>query len=201
MDVVSALEAILFVAGEPVGASKLARALACSPDEITGALDRLARRYEEISAGVRLLRSAEGFQLVTAPDAQKAVEGFLTASMRERLTPVAAETLAIIAYRGPLSRAAIEAIRGVNSSFTLRLLALRGLVTREPHPHDRRSFVYQISSEFLRHLGVTKIEDLPDYASLRAHAGMTKLAAEAEVPTDATASAEVTTPQAPSSER
>ena len=180
MELTAALEAILFVTGSPVELPRLTRALARESAEVNRALDALARRYEATSAGLRLLRSPEGVQLVTAADVQKAVEGFVTATMRERLTPVAAETLAIIAYRGPVSRAAIEAIRGVNSSFTLRLLALRGLVVRQPHPHDGRSFVYEVSSEFLRHLGVTAVEDLPDYHTLHLHAGMTKLTAETE---------------------
>lgn len=180
MDLKAALEAMLFVSGSPVDAPRLARALARTDAEIESALDSLARRYETDAAGLRLLRSPEGAQLVTAAEVQPAVTSFLTVSMRERLTPVAAETLAIIAYRGPVSRAAIEAIRGVHSSFTLRLLSLRGLVVRQPHPHDRRSFVYEVSSEFLRHLGLTKVEDLPDYVALHAHAGMSKIAAEAE---------------------
>lgn len=174
------LEAALFVSGEPVSVSTLARALRVSPEELRAALADLEKRYEATTAGLRLLRSPEGVQLVTAPDAREAVEAFVTQSIRERLTPAAAETLAIITYRGPISRAGIEAIRGVNSSFTLRLLALRGLVTKEPHPNDRRSFVYQVSAEFLRHLGAASVEDVSDYAQLHAHAGMTKLTEEAE---------------------
>ena len=180
MELSTQLGAALFVAGEPVPVPTLARAFDVSQEDLHRALTVLEKRYEAAAAGIRLLRSPEGVQLVTAPEAQEAVEAFVTHSIRERLTPAAVETLAIVAYRGPVSRAGIEAIRGVNSSFTLRLLALRGLVTREPHPNDRRSFVYQVSAEFLRHLGVTAVDGLPDYAPLHAHAGMTKLAEESE---------------------
>ncbi|TSC64086.1 MAG: segregation and condensation protein B [Parcubacteria group bacterium Gr01-1014_106] len=179
MDLPAQLEAILFVSGEPISDATLARALEVSSESVSNALATLERRYNA-SAGLRVLRSPEGVQLVTAPEARDAVETFVTHSIRERLTPAAAETLSIIAYRGPISRAGIEAIRGVNSSFTLRLLALRGLITREVHPRDRRSFVYQISAEFLRHLGIPSVESLPEYAALHAHHGMTKLAEEAE---------------------
>lgn len=174
------LEAVLFVAGEPVPLAELARALAVSTRDAQHAIDELSTAYADRGAGLRVLRSPEGVQLVTAPEVHEAVEAYVKAGMRERLTPAAAETLAIVAYRGPISRAGVEAIRGVNSSFTLRLLALRGLVTRAPHPSDPRRFVYEVSAEFLRTLGVASVEELPDFATLRAHAGMTKLAAEAE---------------------
>ncbi|TSC72423.1 MAG: segregation and condensation protein B [Parcubacteria group bacterium Gr01-1014_38] len=180
MELSTQLEAALFVAGEPVPLLTLARAFNVSQEGLRGALTALEKRYEATATGIRLLRSPEGVQLVTVPEAHEAVEAFVTHSIRERLTPAAAETLALIAYRGPISRAGIEAIRGVNSSFTLRLLALRGLVTREPHPKDRRSFVYQVSAEFLRHLGVTAVDELPDYAQLHAHAGMTTLTEAAD---------------------
>lgn len=180
MELTNALEALLFVAGEPVTVADLVRASGTTDDDVQRALTALAARYEERGAGLRVLRSPEGVQLVTAPDAATAVEAFVTAGMRERLTPAAAETLAIIAYRGPISRAAIEAIRGVNSSFTVRLLALRGLVTRKQHSTDARRFVYEVSAEFLQHLGVSSLETLPQYTELRQHEGMTKLASEAE---------------------
>jgi segregation and condensation protein B len=180
MDLSSKLEAVLFVAGDPVQVPELASILTERPETVAEALEQLRLRYVDTNAGLRLLQSPEGIQLVTAPEAQPAIESFLTASMRERLTAAAAETLALVAYRGPISRAGVEAIRGVNSSFTLRVLALRGLVTRELHPTDRRSYLYRLSADFLRHLGVTRMEDLPDYQALKAHAGMTKLVTEAE---------------------
>lgn len=174
------LEALLFVAGDPTTPPELARAFGVSEAAVAAALRSLAGYLEARGAGLRLLESPEGVQLVTAPETSAAVERFVTAGMRETLTPAAAETLAIIAYRGPISRAGIEAIRGVNSSFTLRLLALRGLVTRSPHPTDGRSFVYEVSAAFLRHLGIARPDALPDYAALHAHAGMTKLVQDAE---------------------
>lgn len=179
MDLPAQLEAILFVSGEPVSETILARALSMSPNDLRDAIAALEKRYADTS-GLRVLRSPNGVQIVTASEARDAVETFVTQSIRERLTPAAAETLSIIAYRGPISRAGIEAIRGVNSSFTLRLLALRGLITREPHPKDRRSFVYQISAEFLRHLGATSVESLPEYTLLHTHPGMTKLTEEVD---------------------
>lgn len=180
LDLLSKLEAVLFIAGEPVTVAELARTLQVPGESVGESLDQLRTRLAERGAGIRVLVSPEGVQLVTAPAVAGVVEAFVKAGMRERLTPAAAETLAIIAYRGPISRIGIEAVRGVNSVFTLRLLALRGLVVRSHHPHDQRSFVYQVSAEFLRSLGVTTAEELPDYVALHAHEGMHHLVQEAE---------------------
>lgn len=180
MGLIHHVEAILFVAGEPVSVHDLARTLETHEDDILRALEQLRAGYVSRGSGLRLLMSPEGVQLVTASEAHTAVEAFLKSGMRERLTPAAAETLAIIAYRGPISRAGIEAIRGVNSSFTLRLLAIRGLVTRTIHPTDARRFIYEVSAEFLRSLGISRVQDLPDHASLHAQSTMTKLVADAE---------------------
>lgn len=182
MNLASKLEAVLFVAGEPVSVARLARVLGTGEADVARALEELRSGHRERASGLTILQSPEGFQLVTEAEAHAAVETFVTSGRRERLTPAAAETLAIIAYRGPVSRAGIEAIRGVNSQFTLRLLALRGLVSRGPHPADQRRLVYEISADFLRNLGIARLEDLPDFAELRQHQGMTKLQQEAEPP-------------------
>jgi len=176
----SALEALLFLRGEPMKQEDLARAMDVAVDAVSQGLQTLEERLQSSGSGLRLLRAPDGVQLVTASDHAEIVERFLKAGMREQLTPAAAETLAIVAYRGPIHRAGIEAIRGVNSSFTLRLLAIRGLVERSPSPKDRRVFLYQISADALRHLGLTTVQDLPDYASLHNHEGMTALEAAAE---------------------
>ena len=180
MDLPRKIEAVLFAAGEPVSVAELARALSARQEEVAQAVEQLRTAYEDQGSGLRILASPEGVQMVTAPEAHAAVAAFLQSGMRERLTPAAAETLAIIAYRGPISRAGVEAIRGVNSSFTLRLLALRGLVTRSTHPSDARRFLYEVSAEFLRSLGSTRVEDFPEYASLHGHSTMTHLTADAD---------------------
>ena len=77
------------------------------------------------------------------------------------------EALSAVLYRGPLSRAGIDFIRGVNSSQTLRTLTLRGLLRRIPNPKDERSFLYEPTTELLAELGVSRLQDLPDYAQVR----------------------------------
>lgn len=170
-----AVEAVLFLAGEPLAAADLAGRTGAPPAQVDTALAALEDMLESEKRGIRLLRSLEGVQLTTAPEHGPLLEVFLQAGMRAELTPAAAETLAIIAYRGPIHRAGVEEIRGVNSSFILRHLALRGLVTRRPSPTDQRIFLYEVSAEFLRQLGVSSVEELPEYAAFHTHAGMTAL--------------------------
>jgi segregation and condensation protein B len=173
---VSALEALLFVSGEPLLPEELSGISGRSIEDVQAGLAALEKALAERGSGLRLLRGQRGeVQLTTTPEQGATVEAFLKAGMREQLTSAAAETLAIIAYRGPLHRAGIEAIRGVNSSFTLRLLTMRGLLERSPSRKDSRVFLYRLTTEFLRQLGMRSVEELPEYASLHAHEGMNRL--------------------------
>ena len=93
----------------------------------------------------------------------KLLEEITKQEFTEALTPASLETLSIVMYSGPISRADIEYIRGVNSSFTLRALLMRGLAERETDPKRGNAYLYKASFELLRHLGLSKNEDLPDY--------------------------------------
>lgn len=176
----AAIEALLFVAGEPLDLKTICTQLDCSEECVNKGLVALEERLV-VNSGLKLLRAPEGVQLVTHEKQSALIDRFLKSGMREQLSPAAAETLAIVAYRGPIHRAGVEAIRGVNCSFTLRLLTLRGLVDRFTSEKDSRIFLYRINAEFLRHLGLTKIEDLPDYQNFRQHEGMTNLEKMAEI--------------------
>jgi segregation and condensation protein B len=91
---------------------------------------------------------------------------FMNKEIGEALSPAVSEVLAVVAYRGPLTRAQIEYIRGVNCCFTLRNLAMRGLVERKENPDDSRSYLYEISFDFLNSLGIKKVQELPEYEEL-----------------------------------
>jgi segregation and condensation protein B len=179
-EVASAIEALLFISGEPLDIKTIAVLLECDEERINVGLDALTARIS-VASGLKLLRAPEGVQLVTNEKQSALVDRFLKRGMREQLSPAASETLAIVAYRGPIHRAGVEAIRGVNCSFTLRLLTMRGLVDRFTSEKDSRIFLYRINAEFLRHLGLVKIEDLPDYQNFRQHEGMTNLEKTAEI--------------------
>lgn len=161
----SVLEALLFVAGEPVAIGRLVETTATAPDEVEAALSVLADRYRETGSGLRILTHADMVEMVTSPETASQVEEFFRMTMQEGLSRAALETLSVVAYRGPVSRAEIEAIRGVNCQFSLRNLALRGLVDRREE-ESGRGYLYEVSFAFLEHLGLERVSDLPDYAAL-----------------------------------
>lgn len=154
------IEALLFVAGEPVTVTELARLLDLPPDAIEQALDDLAASC--VGRGVRLQRDADRVQLVSAPEAAAIIERFLGLPAPARLSTAALEVLTIIAYRQPVTRAQIESIRGVDSSGVLRALLARDLITEGGRLETvGRPIVYVTTAEFLRQFGLSSLADLP----------------------------------------
>lgn len=166
MNLKSQLESILFVHGEPIGVARLVKITGAKRAEVESALEELAGEYRE--RGIILIKNGEEWQLATHPASKHVVEGLVTSELAEELSRAGLEVLSIIAYRGPASRAAIEHIRGVDSSYTLRNLLLRGLVERSENPADRRSYLYRISADFLKHLGLARAEELPRFKEFKA---------------------------------
>ncbi|MCS6840206.1 MAG: SMC-Scp complex subunit ScpB [Roseiflexus sp.] len=157
---VQLIEALLFVAGEPVTVTELARVLDLPPDAVEQALDDLAAACA--GRGVRLQRDADRVQMVSAPEAAAVIERFLGAPTPIRLSTAALETLTIIAYRQPITRAQIEAIRGVDSSSVLRALMARDLIAEGGRLETvGRPILYVTTAEFLRQFGLSSLADLP----------------------------------------
>lgn len=165
MNLKSAIEAVLFIQGEPMAVSRLVKVTGAKKAEVEGALRELASEYRE--RGIVLIANGDEWQLATSPGVKSAVEKLVTSELAAELSRAGLEVLSIVAYKGPVSRAQIEYIRGVNSSFTMRNLLIRGLVAREESPADRRSYVYRVSTDFLKHIGLAKLEDLPHYDEFR----------------------------------
>ncbi len=165
MDLVQKIEAVLFLAGEPVRAEKLARVLKVEKGKVEGALEKLENGLE--NRGIRLAAKDGQYALVTAPELGKLVDGYIKEEIGEDLSRAMLETLAVIVYKGPLSRSEIDYVRGVNSSFTVRNLMIRGLVERVPHPTDSRVWLYRPSFEFLKFMGIEKLEKLPGWGDFR----------------------------------
>ncbi|MDO8557612.1 MAG: SMC-Scp complex subunit ScpB [bacterium] len=161
----SIIESLLFIAGEPVKIKKLARASGASESEARTALEELASVHED-RRGLRVLIKDDEVELVTHPDNAGIVSEYLKSGMEEDLTDATSETLAIVAYKGPIARAAIDDIRGVNSQYTLRTLLVRGLVERILHPEDARTYLYRISLDFLKKLGLKSAQDLHEFTPL-----------------------------------
>ncbi len=160
---IGVLEALLFVAGKPLRAKDLSKILEIEETLIKAALALLASRK---NGGVVLLDNNGEYQLATNSKYSAHIKNFLNAELREKLTDATVEVLAIIAYRQPISKAEIEAIRGVNSQYSLRNLLMRGLIEKIQNPQDARSFLYQTTTEFLMHLGLSSVSDLPEFAKL-----------------------------------
>jgi len=157
------IEAILFIAGEPIEFQKLAALLEISEEEIKNTIIDIQNDYQNNQKGLSLVIFENKVQLTTTADLSETIEKFLQTILKEELTPAALETLSIVAYKGPLTRSEIDNIRGVNSSYILRNLLIRGLIDRELDPHRPNAFIYKISFDFLRKMGLEKIDDLPEY--------------------------------------
>lgn len=160
----SKIEAVLFYKTEPVKKSVLAETFDVSLEEIEGALGALHESL--VTRGVRLVVTDTHAQLVTAPELSELIESVRKEELSSDIGKAGAETLAIILYRGPLSRIEIDRVRGVNSAFILRNLLIRGLVERRAHPTDSRSFIYAITPALMNHLGITKREELPEFGDI-----------------------------------
>jgi len=161
------LEALLFLYGEPVKISKLADTLGINSNEIDSALGELSKELNDNNGGLGITRLDNRVQLVTKPSLNQLLSKITQEELDSGLTPASMETLAIVAYLGPCRRSLIEHIRGVNSSFILRSLLIRGLVDRKSDPERANAYVYRITFDFLRHMGVGKIEELPEYEKYR----------------------------------
>ena len=171
------LEAVLFWKGEPLSYKKLEDILKVSQSEIKDAVFNL--KNELAGRGVALLengnpaRPHDGsgaggeISLGTSPEFSKLIENLQKEELNKELSKASLETLSIILYRGGATRAEIDYIRGVNSSFILRALSVRGLINKIADPKDARRFLYQPSLDLLSFMGVRNVEELPEFAEIK----------------------------------
>ncbi len=157
----SQILSILFVSSKPVSMGELESSIEASADDIRQAVASLVQ--DNHKSGIILLAHNDKLQLSTNPDNSVAVKKFLSLELREKLSDAALETLAVIAYRQPVSKAEIENIRGVNSQYTIRHLLIRGLIEKIGSPTDKRVQHYRTTLEFMQHLGLKDMKDLPDF--------------------------------------
>jgi segregation and condensation protein B len=162
-----ALEALLFVSDEPLTSAVLAQAIDVDRRTAETLCDHLARDLEDRGSGLVLRNVAGGWRLFTHPDAAAVVERFVLSSRQARLTKAALETLSIVAYKQPVTRHQVSAVRGVNSDGVLRALTDRGLIEeagREETPG--RPVLYATTPAFLERLGLPSLASLPSLAPL-----------------------------------
>jgi segregation and condensation protein B len=166
--IISAIESVLFLHGEPMAVSKLGKTVGISEEETRNGIEGLRKRYAGADSGLALIEHGKSIEIATRPENAPFIEKLFVSDREEGLGKAALEVLSIVAYRGPVSRAKIEAIRGVNCSFSLRNLLLRNLIDRRPNPTDAREYEYFPSFQLLEMLGVGAVEALPEYGTLSA---------------------------------
>jgi segregation and condensation protein B len=160
------LEALLFVMDDPVDEDTLAGALRCSVEQVRAGLDELAAGYDERRSGLTLRKVGEAWRLYTREEHAPVVERYLVDGQRSRLTQAALETLAVIAYRQPVTRARVSGIRGVGVDGVMRTLLSRGLVHEVGTDPDSGGGLYATTPLFLERLGLRSLADLPELAPL-----------------------------------
>lgn len=160
----SALEAVLLVADEPIGEMTLAQVLDQPTDRVARALAELSAEYDQAGRGFELRRAAGGWRLYTRAEQAAFVERFVLDGQRARLTQAALETLAVVAYKQPVTRGRISAIRGVNCDGVIRTLLTRGLVEECGAEPDTGAHLYRTTGLFLEKLGLDSVDQLPPLA-------------------------------------
>lgn len=167
IDKVAVIESVIFMYGEPVKFSRLAEILEVTEEEVNDLVKELKVIYDNReSQGLNIIFDKESVQIVTHSKCSYVIDNFVKGELNKPLSQAALEVLAVVAYRGPISKVDIEAIRGVNCSFTLRNLSMRGLIKKVVDDSDARTHLYKITFKFLRILGVENEKDLPDYEEL-----------------------------------
>jgi segregation and condensation protein B len=160
----SAIEAVLMVVEEPVSAISLASAIEITVDEVTAHLNELENEYASAQRGFTLRSVGGGWRIYSRADYAPVVEKFLLDGQQARLTQASLETLAVIAYRQPVSRSRVAAVRGVNVDGVIRTLLTRGLIEERGHDEESTAILYGTTSLFLERLGLQSLDDLPALA-------------------------------------
>lgn len=166
MQLASALIAILYYKGEPTSYEDLAKLTRSSKKEIADELEEV--RSLLAPTGLSVTSTYDSVELRTAKDAHELIERIRKEELSRDLGKAGLETLSIILYKGPSTRADIDYIRGVNSTAILRNLLIRGLIEKLPNPNDQRSFLYRPSHDLFGHLGITHTEEMPGYKDIQA---------------------------------
>ncbi len=159
------IEAILFFKGEPISLKNLATLTGVKESEVKEAITLLENKL--VDRGVKLVFKENEVMLATAPEASELITRITKEELSRDLGRAGLETLSIILYRGPVSRKEIDYIRGVNSAFIVRNLLIRGLVERVTSNKDERVFLYKPTLDLISYLGITRVEDLQEYADVR----------------------------------
>lgn len=164
LDLKPALEAVLMVADQALDELTLAQAVGHPPIDVRDALAELADSYDEQGRGFELRHVGGGWRFYTREEFSRAVERFVLDGQQARLTQAALETMAVVAYRQPVSRSRVSAIRGVNVDGVMRTLVTRGLVEEAGTDRESGAILYATSNYFLERMGLASVDELPELA-------------------------------------
>ncbi len=162
------LESILFVASKPLAIRDIAKSTGEKEASIREALDTVKERYNRKDSGIQILEIGDTVQMGTNPACAQGISAFITDEISEELTRAQLETLTIVSYRGPITRAELEQIRGVNCAVIIRNLLMRGLIEEKEREHEMFP-VYMLSMEAIQHLDIRSPKELPEYEILSVH--------------------------------
>lgn len=168
MNIASRIETILFVASKPLLLKKIIKALDISEEDALNGIEILKQKYNQLDSGVTILDSNKEYQLVSNPENRESAELFLKAEVTGELTKPQLETLTVVSYCGPITKPELEQIRGVNCGIILRNLLVRGLV-KENTDSANLLPTFEVSIDYLKHLGISSVSELPDYEALHDH--------------------------------
>ncbi len=158
----SQIETILFIAAKPISLKKIAEFLDISENDAGILVDELQKEYNAEKKGFRIVRAGKQIELVSAPENESVVKKFFQKEVETDLSKASLETLAVVAYKGPISRSQIEEERGVNSIITLRSLMMRGLIDKGWKNKEGLD-LYKITTDLLKKFGVERQADLPEH--------------------------------------
>jgi len=163
MDIKLTIESLLFAAGEPLTVKRISKITNAKEEKVKETLEKLKEGFQNQNRGIRLINNNEEWLMVTAPESTSFIQKLKKEVIEGDLSPASQETLAIIAYRGPITRAGINEIRGVDSSYILHQLLLRGLIERSIQTEKYKAYLYNVSFGLLQHLGISNVRELSQY--------------------------------------
>jgi len=177
MNLKSQLESLLFVSSKPLSIREMSELTEANFEEVELALEKLTEEYKEQNRGFILIKNNKEYQLTTAPESTALVSKFLKDETSGELSQPSLEALTIIAYRGPITKLELERIRGINCSLILRNLLIRGLIEEKTDKQKNDNF-YLVTLDFIKFLGISSVDELPDYEKLHRAPSLDEVLAE-----------------------
>ena len=176
-NVKSQIESLLFISGRAMSVKHLSELIKVKSGEVEDACRILLEEYKEKKSGIQMMKNGSSYQMVTLGDNSDLIREYVKDETTGELSKPSLEALTIIAYRGPVSKTDIDRIRGINCSLILKNLSVRGLIESR-HDSKKDEIYYNISFDFLRHLGLNSIEELPEYEKLNKDDTLDKILGE-----------------------